>query len=112
MTMDRLMANYTDAKAWRLFDSDANVRSLARGRSATILDGPYTGRKTHVDHIIPVSRAPELNANMANLRILPDSINIARSNVLDSEALHTAQLFQGIGWTPDEALTAAVRLSK
>jgi hypothetical protein len=76
------------------------------------LDGPYAGQKTHVDHIIPVSRAPELNANMANLRILPESINIARSNVLDRDALHAAQLFQEIGWTPDEALTAAVSLGK
>jgi hypothetical protein len=112
MTVDRLMANYTDAKAWRLFENEANLQSLARGRSATILDGPYAGQKTHVDHIIPVSRAPELNANMANLRILPESVNVARSNVLDRDALHAAQLFQEIGWTPDEALTAAVSLGK
>lgn len=98
MTVDRLRANYDDAKSWGLFDDQANLQSLARGRSAKITKGPYLGQKTHVDHIIPVSLAPELNANLANLRILPAAINIERSNILDQDALTAMQSFREIGW--------------
>jgi hypothetical protein len=98
MTIDRLTANYADAKSWGLFDDQANLQSLARGRSATITKGPYVGQKTHVDHIIPVSLAPELNANLANLRVLPAAINIERSNILDQDALTAMENFREIGW--------------
>jgi hypothetical protein len=37
--------------------------------------GPYAGEPAEVDHIIPVVIAPELGREIANLEILPRTLN-------------------------------------
>ena len=39
------------------------------------MGGPYAGEPAEVDHIIPIAVAPELGREIANLEILPRTLN-------------------------------------
>lgn len=68
------------------------------------------GRRMDIDHIIPKSLAPELKAEPANLRFLPQLENIVRSNQLDSHAMARIRDFQKAmpDWQPQKQLIAAL----
>lgn len=68
------------------------------------------GRRMDIDHIIPKSLAPELKAEPANLRFLPQLENIVRSNQLDSHAMARIRDFQKAmpEWQPQKQLLAAL----
>ena len=52
-----------------------NLERLKRGSAPMITRGPYAGEHAEVDHIVPVSHAPELDNELANLEIMPASLN-------------------------------------
>lgn len=53
---------------------------MRRGRTADVRRGPYAGEKLSVDHIIPRSVAPELDNVIANLELMPLSVNRKKSD--------------------------------
>jgi len=55
--------------------TEENLERMKRGRSPTIGRGPYAGEQAEVDHIVPVARAPELDKEMANLELMPATLN-------------------------------------
>lgn len=52
-----------------------NLERMRRGQAPPITLGPYAGEHAEVDHVVPVSRVPELDKEMANLEIMPSSLN-------------------------------------
>jgi hypothetical protein len=52
-----------------------NLEKLRRGKSPTVTLGPYVDEPAEVDHIIPLSVAPELGKEIANLELMPRSVN-------------------------------------
>ena len=42
--------------------------------------GPHTGQEVEIDHIVPVSLAPEVGNELANLEMLPEKLNQQKSN--------------------------------
>jgi uncharacterized alpha-E superfamily protein len=71
---------------------------MRHGRAATVRKGPYIGEVLSVDHIIPRSVAPSLDNVIANLELMPLSVNQKKGNkVTDrqtslSRKLHAAGL--------------------
>jgi hypothetical protein len=52
-----------------------NRDAMRRGHSPIVTRGPYAGEPAEVDHIIPVAVAPELAREIANLEIMPRTLN-------------------------------------
>ena len=52
-----------------------NLDRMRRGRSPVISRGPYLGELAEVDHIVPLAVEPALDREIANLELLPRSLN-------------------------------------
>lgn len=68
-----------------------NRERMRRGNSATVYRGPYKGETIEIDHIIPYSVAPEIGNELANLEMLPKSVNRQKSDRVTSRQLSLAQ---------------------
>jgi hypothetical protein len=77
------LLNFKHAQDWGLL-TKANLEKLKRGDAPTITKGRSKGQETDVDHIVPVSLAPEAGNSLANLELLPASVNRSKG--------------AGIGW--------------
>lgn len=61
------------------FFTPENAELLRRGAAPRVLTGPYAGDIAHVDHIIPFSIAPEIGNDLANLELMPSTLNLRKS---------------------------------
>lgn len=68
------LLNYQHAIDWGLLTDD-NLEKLKRGNAPVITKGRHQGQATDVDHIVPISLAPEAGNSLANLELLPSSVN-------------------------------------
>ncbi len=98
-----LERNFDIATRLGLLTSE-NLRRLERGRSAIITTGPYQGELAEVDHIVPVSLAPELGNELANLELTPASLNRRKSNRVGQRQWAYAQSFHEAGLLTPESL--------
>jgi hypothetical protein len=87
---DALVRNLTIAERLGLLTAP-NLDRLRRGNAPTITRGPYAGEMTEVDHIVPVSLAPELGNELANLELLPATVNRRKSNRVGERQLSLAE---------------------
>lgn len=100
-----LLRNYTIAhRLGLLTEAHDNLHNLESGNSATICNGPYRGEKAEVDHIVPVSLAPEAGNCLANLELMPASLNRRKSNRVNSRHLALAEKLHAVGWLTAESL--------
>lgn len=74
LSRETLMLNCRHAADWGLW-TDTNLDLLRRGKGATITKGQHKGDTIDVDHIVPVSLAPEAGNSLANLELQPASLN-------------------------------------
>lgn len=90
-----LLRNFTIARQLGLLtNAHQNLEQLRKGRAPTITSGPYAGEKTEVDHIVPRSLAPELDNELANLELMPASLNRKKSDRVNSrQVTHAEKLF-------------------
>jgi hypothetical protein len=73
----------------------ANRGRLRRGQAAIVTTGPCAGDEAEVDHIVPVSLAPEAGNDLSNLELMPARINRAKSNRVGERQLdHAEALFE------------------
>ena len=81
-----------------------DLEDMRHGRAATVRKGPYIGEVLSVDHIIPRSVAPELDNVIANLELMPLSVNQRKGNKVGdrqvslAKALRDAGLLQNAGF--------------
>lgn len=102
-TADAMVRNLTIAE--RLGSvTPADIEAMSRGRAATVRKGPYTGEVLSVDHIIPRSVAPELDNVIANLELMPLSINQKKGNKVTQRQADLARKLNAAGLLPDDAL--------
>ncbi len=80
-----------------------NLDQMKRGRSPTITRGPYAGKRADVDHIVPVARAPELDKEIANLELLPASLNQSKGAKVGARQLDYLRRFVAAGIISEEA---------
>lgn len=74
-----------------------NQAKLRRGNAATVTRGPYRGEIAEIDHIVPVSLAPEIGNDLANLEMMPSSLNRLKSDRVGERQLSCADDFYRAG---------------
>lgn len=74
LTKEIQLLNYAHAVEWGLLTKE-NLDKLRRGNAPVITKGRYEGQTTDVDHIVPISLAPEAGNSLANLELRPSSVN-------------------------------------
>ncbi len=74
LTSKAMVRNRIIAERLGCLDEEGMER-MRRGASPTVKRGPYAGEKLHVDHIIPRSVSPALDLVLANLELMPASLN-------------------------------------
>ncbi len=52
-----------------------NLDRMRHGKSPLISRGPYSGEPAEVDHIVPLAVEPALDREIANLELLPRTLN-------------------------------------
>lgn len=90
LTADALVRNHDIAMKLGCLNA-AGLADMRRGKSPTILRGPYRGQELSVDHIIPRSVAPELDNVIANLELLPLKLNQKKNDTVGDRQLSLAQ---------------------
>lgn len=80
-----------------------NRDRLRRGRAAHVTRGPYAGQEAEVDHVVPVSLAPELGNQLANLELLPERLNQRKSDRVGQRQLDFARRFRAAGLMSEES---------
>ena len=83
-----------------------NLAKLRRGNAPIARRGPYTGQIAEVDHIVPLAEAPEVGNELANLEMLPATLNRAKSDKVGERQLALAKKFHDAGLLSDAALAS------
>ena len=77
---------------------------MRRGKSPTVMKGPYKGDQLSVDHIIPRAVCPELDNVIANLELMPLRMNESKNDKIGDRQLSLAQKFHQAGLLSAEGL--------
>ena len=79
----------------------ADQDDMRHGKTATVRNGPYVGEVLSVDHIIPRAVAPELDNVIANLELMPLSVNQKKNDKIGDRQISMAKAFHGAGLLSD-----------
>jgi hypothetical protein len=96
LTAAAMARNRTIAERLGCLDAEG-MELLRRGRSPTIKRGPYAGEKLTVDHIIPRAVAPTLDKVLANLELMPHSLNIRKGAKVGQRQIDLANKLEAAG---------------
>jgi hypothetical protein len=111
LTAAAMTRNRTIAERLGCLDAEG-MENLRRGKSPTITRGPYAGEKLTVDHIIPRAVAPTLDKVLANLELMPHSLNIRKGAKVGQRQIDLANKLQSAGLlTPEERAAITERLA-
>lgn len=81
-----------------------DIDAMSRGRAPTVRSGPYAGEVLSVDHIIPRSVAPELDNVIANLELMPLTLNQRKGDKVTARQTDLARKLNAAGLLADDAL--------
>ena len=74
-----------------------NRRRLRHGQAPVVTRGPYQGEPVHVDHIVPLAHAWDVDNELANLELLPRTLNCGKGAKVGDRQLDYARKFQAAG---------------
>lgn len=74
-----------------------DIHAMKRGNAPIVRRGPYVGEIVSVDHIIPRSVAPELDNVIANLELMPLSVNQKKGNKVGDRQVSLAKSLHNAG---------------
>jgi hypothetical protein len=77
--------------------TEEDIHAMKRGKAPTVRRGPYVGEIVSVDHIIPRSVAPELDNVIANLELMPLSVNQRKGNKVSDRQTSLARKLNAAG---------------
>lgn len=86
-----------------------NLEKLRRGGAPMVTRGPYSGQPADVDHIVPVSLAPELDKELANLELMPSKLNRQKGAKVGARQLDYLKRYVAAGIIADDV---AVRVRR
>jgi hypothetical protein len=78
-----------------------DLDDMKHGKTATVRNGPYAGEILSVDHIIPRAVAPELDNVIANLELMPLSVNKRKNDKISERQVSMAKAFHDAGLLSD-----------
>jgi hypothetical protein len=105
LTAAAMARNRTIAEKLGCLDAEG-MELLRRGKAPTIKRGPYAGEKLTVDHIIPRAVAPTLDKLLANLELMPHSLNIRKGAKVGQRQIDLANKLLQAGLLKPEDHTA------
>lgn len=103
LVADSLLRNLQIAGELGLWTPE-NRERLRRGQGGIVTRGPYSGETVEVDHIVPVSLAPEVGNELANLELLPRTLNRKKLDHVGPRQLALAERFAAAGLLPPASL--------
>ena len=74
-----------------------NRARLRHGHAPVVTRGPYRGEPVHVDHIVPLAHAWDVDNELANLELLPRTLNCGKGAKVGDRQLDYARKFQAAG---------------
>lgn len=80
-----------------------NLDRMRQGKGPEITRGPYKGQLIEIDHIVPLSLAPEVGNELANLEMMPASLNRRKSNQVGERQLSHAKKLLEAGLLTQES---------
>ena len=86
----------------------ADIEEMSRGRATEVRAGPYAGEVLSVDHIIPRSIALELDNVIANLELMPLSLNQRKGNKVTSRQVSLARKLHAEGLLSEAGLEQVI----
>jgi hypothetical protein len=89
LTAAAMVRNRTIAERLGCLDAEG-MEKLRRGSAPTVKFGPYTGEKLTVDHIIPRAVSPSLDLVLANLELMPHSLNMRKGSKVGQRQIDLA----------------------
>ena len=98
-----LLRNLKICDGLGMLDPD-NRALLRRGNAPVVRRGPYAGQTAEVDHIIPLAQANEIGNELANLEMLPATLNRAKSDKVGERQLDLAKKFRAAGMISEETM--------
>ncbi len=104
LSKETQLLNYQHAQDWGLLTPE-NLADLKTGEAPVITRGSHTGQDTDVDHIVPVSLALEAGNSLANLELLPSSVNRAKGARVGWREVEFAARLQEAGIIRDGTLS-------
>jgi hypothetical protein len=107
LTAAAMARNRTIAERLGCLD-DEGMALVRRGASPTIKRGPYTGEKLTVDHIIPRAVSPSLDRVLANLELMPHSLNIRKGAKVGQRQIYLAKKLHQAGLLSETDFSAVV----
>jgi len=105
LTKAALLRNLDIAEKLGFLDADGMAK-MRSGSAPTVRKGPYAGGIASVDHIIPRAVAPELDNVIANLELLPLTVNESKNDKIGDRQRHLAKKFYAAGLLSDAGLKA------
>ena len=89
LTAAAMVRNRTIAERLGCLDAEG-MEELRRGSAPTVKFGPYSGEKLSVDHIIPRAVSPSLDLVLANLELMPHSLNLRKGSKVGQRQIDLA----------------------
>ncbi len=96
LTTDAMLRNLDIATKLGCTDREG-MEAMRRGRSPTVRRGPYTGERLSVDHIIPFKLYPRLDNVLANLELMPLSLNLRKGVTVGQRQEDLLEKFKSAG---------------
>ena len=89
-----------------------DIDDMSKGKTGDVRNGPYAGQLLSVDHIIPRAVAPELDNVIANLELMPLSMNMSKNDKVTSRQVDFAKKMNAAGLLSEEGLNAVLQAGK
>jgi len=96
LTAAAMVRNQMIAERLGCLDAEGMER-LRRGASPIVRRGPYAGERLTVDHIIPRAVSPALDRVLANLELMPHSLNIRKGAKVGARQTSLARKLNAAG---------------
>ena len=100
LTALAMVRNRIIAERLGCLDAEGMER-LRRGASPIVMRGPYAGEKLTVDHIIPRAVTPSLDLVLANLELMPASLNFRKGAKIGQRQIDLANKLHAAGLLSD-----------
>lgn len=108
LTKEALLRNLDIAEKLGCLDNEG-LAEMKRGKSPTVMMGPYEGDQLSVDHIIPRAVVPELDNVIANLELMPMRMNAKKNAKIGDRQRDMAKQFYQAGLLSSKGLEAVLQ---
>ena len=89
-----------------------DIDDMSKGKTGDVRNGPYTGQMLSVDHIIPRAVVAELDNVIANLELMPLSLNMSKNDKVTSRQADLAKKMNAAGLLSESGLRRVLAVAR